>query len=231
MKTVEVRRIGDIGIVVMNRPERKNAMNAELLNALIDELEKLESAAVVITGAGGAFSSGADLSEAADRRPGQFNRLYELVSSFPIPTVAAVNGPCIGGGAELACACDLRVGTASAVFRFPGSKLGIPVGVARLPLLVGLSHAKDLLLTARTIGADEAFRIGLLNRVVADRDLEHEAVALAAAMASAPGAAQTKRLLDDASGLSARVRTENRALSRWQRRAEPPDTQEKAPRT
>lgn len=225
MKTVEVRRSGEIAIVAMNRPERKNAMNSQLLEDLISALEEMRSAsAVVITGNGGAFSSGADLSEAADRRPSQFNKLYDLVTAFVKPTVAAIQGPCIGGGAEVAAACDLRVGTPDVALRFPGALLGIPVGVARLPLLVGLSHAKDLLLTGRTVGADEAYRMGFLNRVVDARELEHEAVALATAVASAPGAGQTKRLLDEALGISARTRSENRALSRWQNK-------EKAPRT
>jgi enoyl-CoA hydratase/carnithine racemase len=185
---VRTRAIGDIGLVEMNRPERRNAMNTELLDHLVQSLLELKDE----------------------------SQVKATVTGFVKPTVAAIAGPCIGGGAELAAGCDLRVGTMSSAIRFPGASFGIPVGIARLPLLVGLSHAKDLLLTGRTVGAEEAFRIGFLNRVVDEAELEHEAVALASAMASAPGASQTKQLLDDASQLAARVSTENRALRRWQ---------------
>jgi enoyl-CoA hydratase/carnithine racemase len=218
--------MGEIGLLEMDRPDRRNAMNTQLLDELITRLLEMKNEAavkaVVITGAGGVFSSGADVSESVDAEAARlrmdlFCRLYETVTAFTKPTVAAIAGPCIGGGAEVAAACDLRVGTMSAVIRFPGAQFGIPVGFARLPLLVGLSHAKDLLLTARTIGAEEAFRMGFLNRVVDEGELEHEAVALASAMAAAPGATQTKKMLDDVSELTARVSTENRALKRWQR--------------
>ncbi|MGH2813148.1 MAG: enoyl-CoA hydratase/isomerase family protein, partial [Actinomycetota bacterium] len=147
---VETRLIGNVGLVQMNRPEKRNAMNSALLEALIGVLGDFRADssadAVVITGAGGAFSAGADTAEQTDpasalARVRLFNRLYEQVSGYPKPTVAAIDGPCIGGGAEVATACDLRVGTPRAVFRFPGAQLSIPVGAARLPLLVGLSHA------------------------------------------------------------------------------------------
>jgi enoyl-CoA hydratase/carnithine racemase len=224
---VETRLIGNVGLVQMNRPEKRNAMSSALLQALIGALGDFRADssadAVVITGEGGAFSAGADTAEQTDTagalaRVRLFNRLYEQVSGYPKPTVAAIDGPCIGGGAEVATACDLRVGTPRAVFRFPGAQLSIPVGAARLPLLVGLSHAKDLLLTARPATAQEALRMGLLNRLVERGELEHESVALAAAMAANPGAHQSKRLLAEASELSPRVSRESRALYRWQTR-------------
>ena len=223
---INEKRVGDIAIVEMNRPDVKNAMNSALLEELIASVRKVKddngAAAAVVTGSGGAFSSGADVAErvdgdAARKRMELFCELYEIVTAFPKPTVAAITGACIGGGAEVASACDLRVGTPAVAIRFPGALFGIPVGVARLPLLVGLSHAKDLLLTGRTIGAEEAYRMGFLNRVVDAGELEHEAVALASAMATAPGARVSKGLLDDAVGLSARTASENRALRRWQR--------------
>jgi enoyl-CoA hydratase/carnithine racemase len=227
MKEVVIARsIGEVGLVEMNRPEVRNAMNTELINDLIELLriqrDVPEIRAVVITGAAGVFSAGADVAERVDDAAARFRMelfcdLYHLVTTLPKPTVAAIAGPCIGGGAEVAAGCDLRVGTMSAAIRFPGAQFGIPVGFARLPLLVGLSHAKDLLLTARTIRAEEAFRMGFLNRVVDEGELEHEAVALASTMAAKAGAAQTKSLLDDVSALTARVSTENRALRRWQR--------------
>jgi enoyl-CoA hydratase len=223
---VNKSHIGDVAIVQMNRPEVKNAMNSALIAEVIATLRATKDAkdvtAVVITGSGKAFSSGADVAEQVDdegarRRMELFCELYEAVTAFPKPTVAAIEGPCIGGGAEVAAGCDLRVGTVSMALRFPGALFGIPVGVARLPLLIGLSHAKDLLLTGRTIGADEAYRMGFLNRLVDASELEHEAVALAASMAAASGVRVSKGLLDDAVGLSARTASENRALRRWQR--------------
>lgn len=238
---VRSRRFENVVVLEMNRPERRNAMDTRLLEALLEALRSAGAdssvGGVVLTGAGGAFSSGADVSEkavgaAAVRRMNLFCDLYETVTAFPKPSVAAIAGPCVGGGAETAAACDLRVGSPSASIRFPGAVFGIPVGTARLPLLVGLSHAKDLLMTSRTVGAEEAYRIGFLNRVVSESDLEHEAVAMAAAMAANPGAVLQKRLLDESSRLSHRVETENRHLNRWQ--AEAIETQtgrdgEKAP--
>ena len=150
---------------------------------------------------------------------GKFGALYELVATYPLPTVAAISGWCIGGGAELASACDLRVGTPSASIRFPGAAYGVPAGAARLPLLVGLSHAKDLLMTARTVGAEEAYRMGFLNRLVAEDQLLGESAALAVVMASNPGAITQKRALDEVNGVSERLYAENRALRRWQSEA------------
>lgn len=223
-----VRRYDEVAALVMNRPERRNAMDTAMLERLIwglgEQAGDAEVGAVVVTGAGGVFSSGVDVSEsAADNRMRLFCRLYELVTTFPKPTVAAIAGHCIGGGAELAAGCDLRVGSPSASIRFPGAQFGIPVGSARLPLLVGMSHAKDLLLTSRTVDAEEAHRMGFINRLVAEEELEHTAIALASAMASNPGASAQKRLLDEASGLTLRVLSENRGLLRWQQEALPPD--------
>lgn len=223
---VNLRRMERVAIIEMNRSQRRNAMNSSMLEALVAALKDLRydkgSTSLVLTGAGTAFSAGADTSERlaagdASARMRWFTTLYDLVTRFPKPTVAALPGPAVGGGAEVAAACDLRVGTGSAAFRFPGADFGIPVGSARLPLLVGLSHAKDLLLTGRTIGAEEAYRMGLLNRLVEPQELEHEAVALAEAMAARPGAAAQKRILDEVSGLTDRVWAENRKLAAWQR--------------
>lgn len=214
-----------ISIVTMNRTDRRNAMDTAMLEELIKELEASladGAMAVVVTGKDGVFSAGADVDERVDRqdalrRMKLFTRLYELVTGFPKPTVAAVAGHCIGGGAEVAAACDLRVGTASARIKFPGAQFGIPVGAARLPTLVGLSHAKDLLLTARTIEGEEAYRMGFLNRLVGEPELLDTATDLGRSIASNPGALEQKRRLDEAVDLRGRVLRENRALRRWQR--------------
>jgi enoyl-CoA hydratase/carnithine racemase len=222
---VRSRRFGPVAVVELHRPEVRHALNTELLRALIAALGALAAAndveAVVITGSGGCFSAGADVAEPigqgeAVTRMGLFGSLYELVATYPTPTVAAISGWCIGGGAEVAAACDLRVGAPSAAIRFPGAVFGVPAGAARLPALVGLSHAKDLLMTARTVRAEEAYRMGFLNRLVGEEELLAEAAALATAMAANPGAIVQKRALDEALGLSARMQAENRGLRRWQ---------------
>jgi enoyl-CoA hydratase/carnithine racemase len=224
---VLVRLVGDVAVVEMNRPDKRNAMDTALLEGLVRRLKEVASdtgaSAAVITGAGGAFSSGADLSESvsaqgAQRRMRLFAFVYEIVTGFSKPTVAAITGACVGGGAEVAAACDLRVGAPAAAIKFPGAQFGIPVGTARLEALVGLSHAKDLLMTSRTFKGEEAFRIGFFNRLIEDEQtLEPTAIELAASMATNPGSITQKRLLDEATGLTARVQKENRELVRWQR--------------
>lgn len=224
---------GPIATVRMIDPRRKNAMSTAMLTSLVTDLRTVASkasiSAVVVTGSDGVFSSGADVSEKVDHaqavaRMRLFCNLYELATRFPKPLIAAVSGPAIGGGAEVAAACDLRVGDPSARFRFPGGAFDIPIGSARLPLLIGLSHAKDLLLTTRMVEAQEAFRMGLLNRLVEPEDLEDVAVELAAQIASNPGATGQKRRLDHFSQLSSRVYAEDRELMRWQASATQPPT-------
>lgn len=227
-ETVRSRHLGRVAVVELHRPQVRNAMNSELLLSLIATLrsfaEDADTDAVVIAGAERCFSSGADISEDIGRedalaRMELFATLYALVATYPRPTVAAIAGWCIGGGAEVAAACDLRVGTPSASIRFPGAAYGVPAGSARLPLLIGLSHAKDLLMTARTVGAEEAYRMGFLNRLVAEEQLREEAAAAATMMAANPGALAQKRALDEVTGLSERLHAENRALRRWQSEA------------
>jgi enoyl-CoA hydratase/carnithine racemase len=227
-EVVRSRQFGRVAVVELHRPQVRHAMNTALLDGLIGALRSAARGggtdAVVVTGSDGCFSSGADVSEDIDRegaqaRMGRFGDLYELVATYPLPTVAAISGWCIGGGAELASACDLRVGTPTSSIRFPGAAYGVPAGAARLPLLVGLSHARDLLMTARSVGAEEAYRMGFLNRLVAEEQLLGEAEALAVVMASNPGAITQKRALDEAHGVSERLHAENRALRRWQSEA------------
>ncbi|MCA1840188.1 MAG: enoyl-CoA hydratase/isomerase family protein, partial [Actinobacteria bacterium] len=124
---------------------------------------------------------------------------------------------CIGAGAEVAAGCDQRVGTAGARIRFPGSVFGIPIGAARLPLLIGVSHAKDLLMTSRTIAGEEAYRIGLLNRLVSPEELLTQAIEIAAVMAGNVGSVGQKRLIDEYSDATLRTLKENRGLEAWQK--------------
>jgi enoyl-CoA hydratase/carnithine racemase len=170
----------------LERPEARNALTEEMVAGLRSALEHGATdeavAGIVVTGSGSAFCAGADLSqlgELPDRRRFRFDshRLTELVGlieRIEKPVVAAVNGVAVGLGVQLALACDLRVGAASARFAFTEGKLGLlPThgGVARLVKLVGLARARDLLLGSATIEAGEALALGLLTEVVPDEDL------------------------------------------------------------
>ena len=160
------------------------------------------------------LSAGADVKEELDeegkvRRMQLFADLYDAIVAFPKPTIAACHGDVVGGGAEIAIACDMRVGGANLRMRFPGAALGVPVGPARLVTLCGLAAAKYLLLSSRTVGADEALRLGLVNRVAPAAATEEAALELAAAVAAHPpeAVARLKRMLhewDDVEGRSAR---------------------------
>jgi enoyl-CoA hydratase/carnithine racemase len=178
---------GGVLTLRLDRPEARNALTDDMIAGLREALEEAArddaAAAVVITGTGKAFCAGADLSrfdEPPDARRYRFesHRLTELVGlieRIEKPVVAAVNGVAVGIGVQLALACDLRVGAASARFAFTEGRLGLlPThgGVARLVKLVGLARARDLLLGSATIDAAEALAAGLLTEVVPDDDLE-----------------------------------------------------------
>jgi enoyl-CoA hydratase/carnithine racemase len=171
---IEITDHAGTRVLRFNRPAARNAMNTALLEACLDGLADAAAdddvEAVVFTGAGGAFSAGADLREeldhdAAVRRIDLFCHVYEAVATFPKPTIAAIEGHCVGGGIEVAAATDIRVADPTASFRFPGATLGIAVGAAKLVGLVGLGTAKDLVLTSRTFGAEEAWRLGFVQRL------------------------------------------------------------------
>ncbi|HMG26311.1 MAG TPA: enoyl-CoA hydratase-related protein [Acidimicrobiia bacterium] len=171
-----------VGIATIDRPERRNALNADLCVELLGHLEATRDLrAVVITGAGDkAFCSGADLAArtADTAEPGgadtfrpAFDRLLDAIVDYPAPVLAALNGPAIGAGMQLAVACDLRVAAFSATFSIPAARLGVflsPPNVQRLAALVGQGAARDLLLAARTLDADEAAAVGLVQRRVPD---------------------------------------------------------------
>lgn len=175
----------------LNRPERRNALDHELLDALHDAVEGLDArAAVVASTDARAFCGGADLDLEDAARARLSERLYELyhrMTQAGTVLVAAVNGPAVGGGAQLAVACDLRVAGTGARFRFAGPGHGLAVGAWALPSLVGRGRAMDLCLTMRWVEAQEALRLGLVDRVA--EDPEAEALALATQIAELePGA-------------------------------------------
>ena len=148
-----------------------------------------------------------------------FADLYDEIVAFPKPTIAACHGDVVGGGAEIAIACDMRVGGANLRMRFPGAALGVPVGPARLVTLCGLAAAKYLLLSSRTVGADEALRLGLVNRVAPAAATEAAALELAAAVAAHPpeAVAQLKRMLHGWDDIEGRSKVEGVGQVDWAR--------------
>ncbi|MDD5503219.1 MAG: enoyl-CoA hydratase-related protein [Candidatus Thermoplasmatota archaeon] len=164
--------------ITINRPEALNALNRSLLSELNSVLDNVPTGvgAVIITGAGKAFVAGADISEMAIMTPKQAEEFAKLgqnvfskIANLPVPAIAAVNGYALGGGCELALACDIRIASEKAKFGQPEVGLGITPGFGatqRLPRIVGEAKAKELIFTGAIIDANEAFRIGLANKVV-----------------------------------------------------------------
>jgi enoyl-CoA hydratase/carnithine racemase len=180
-------------------PERRNALDHEILDALAEVLPQLdrgiETRCVVLTGAPPLFSAGYDIAGIPDQtfeRDAEalvahpFHAAMEAIAKHPWPTIAAINGHCLGGGLELAITCDLRVCAAGAKLGMPPAKLGLiygHTGLRKFLDTIGLSHTKELFLTGRNLEAERAERIGLVNQVVADAEIEETSVALAAAIA------------------------------------------------
>jgi enoyl-CoA hydratase/carnithine racemase len=196
---VSLRREGELAWLTLERPEVMNCLSfptLKRLRTLLAELrEDLSLRCLLVTGAGDkAFCAGADLKERKTmplERVPHFVRniraLMDDVEAMPQPTVAVINGFCFGGGTELALACDLRVAAAHAELGLTETALAILPGAGgtqRLPRLIGKSRAKDLILTARKLGAAEAERIGLVNRVARPGELVAAALELAAAIAA-----------------------------------------------
>jgi len=218
-----------VALLRLDRPEARNAINTKMLEEVLGHLaaarddERVRVLVLSSTDHMG-LSAGADVREQLDadgrvRRMELFARLYDELTAFPKPTVAACHGSCVGGGAEIAVACDLRVGGANLRLRFPGGALGVPVGPARLVSLCGLSVAKYLLLTAKDVSADEALRWGLVHRVAPAAATEEQALNLAAAIAEHPpeAVARLKRMLHDWDGVEERSRAEGEGQVEWQR--------------
>lgn len=193
METILYEEKEKIGFLTLNKPEVLNALDAQVLEEIdevLDRIEKENSIQVLIlTGAGRAFAAGADIGaqsvldmeggRAWGRRGSAIFRKLEL---FPIPTIAAVNGFALGGGCELAMACDMILASSKAKFGQPEVGLGITPGFSgtqRLPRLVGKVKAMELILTGEMIRADEALRIGLVNEVTEPEHLIERAQELA----------------------------------------------------
>jgi enoyl-CoA hydratase len=218
-----------VALLRLERPEARNAINTEMLDELLAHLETArgdtEVRVLVISSSDHlGLSAGADVREELDEqgrvhRMELFARLYDEITAFPKPTVAACHGSVVGGGAEIAVACDLRVGGSNLRMRFPGAELGVPVGPARLVTLCGLATAKYLLLTSRNVGADEALRMGLVHRVAPAAATEDAALELAAEVAAHPpeAVARLKAMLHRWDGVVERSADEGRGQVEWQR--------------
>jgi len=183
------RKEGGVGIVTFNNPERHNAVSLEMWEATTRMLKDFaadnEIRVVVLTGAGGkAFVSGADISKFGSERAtieavraynAKTDATYASIAEFPKPTIAMINGYCIGGGLGLATCCDLRIASDTSRFAVPAAKLGLGYGYSglkRLVDIVGPAFAKEIFYTARQFDAEEARIMGLVNRVVPAAELE-----------------------------------------------------------
>ncbi|MEO1658160.1 MAG: crotonase/enoyl-CoA hydratase family protein [Pseudomonadota bacterium] len=197
--TVSYETDGPVAVVTINRPERRNAVDNATAQALYDAFKAFDAdealSAAILTGAGGAFCAGADLRALAE---GEEKPVLEEGDYAPMgpsrlrlskPVIAAIEGPAVAGGLELALWADMRVAGRSAVFGVYCRRFGVPLidlGTIRLPRLIGQSRAADMILTGRPVDADEALSFGLANRVVDDGEALNAAKVLAHQIAAFP---------------------------------------------
>ncbi len=264
VRTEQTESGRSIHVLTLQRPAVRNALDTATLSALVDALDDADRdgdlAGLLVTGAGGHFSAGADLKEARPmagdqearptageleagsgtgdaatfaRRQELFAVAYEQLTTFRAPTVAAVEGYAVGGGAELAAACDLLVVARSAVLRFPGAVMGIPVGVARTVGRVGLSVARDWVLSAREVPAEEAHTTGFAQRLVADGEAVEAGLEwLELVAANDPATVELlKRQFLDQGGVRDRSARENDAIRAQARTGRLPSYTQDLPRT
>jgi enoyl-CoA hydratase len=193
MEFVTYEQESFIGVVTINRPKALNALNTEVLeslNKVMDTVDLGKTRALILTGAGiKSFVAGADISEmsllskAEGENFGKIgNDVFRKIETFPIPVIAAVNGFALGGGCELSLSCDIRICSENALFGQPEVGLGITPGFGgtqRLARIVGIGKAKEMIYTASNIKAEEAYRIGLVNKVCSAAELLNEAKKIA----------------------------------------------------
>lgn len=221
-----------IEVLRLNRPERRNALNSELLGALVTALRELEvdptvRVVVLSTTSVLALCAGIDVGEVLDheggiRRMEIFVAMYAALEALPVPLVCVCVGHCVGGGAELVTSADLRVGATNLGLRFVGARLGVPIGVARLVPLVGLSRAKELVFSGHVIRVEEAARVGLLARTAEPAQAEAVALDLAREVAahSASSVRRFKAMFREFEHSHERVARENEILREFQRRGD-----------
>lgn len=224
-----VDRQDDLLILTLNRPEKHNALSAELSHLIGSSVLGAEEdgiKVILITGAGDkAFCAGADMVEMsgvenrssnlppADQRKDAFTEIRKT----PLPIIAVINGYCFGGGALMALECDIRLASDTSSYRFPGAEYGLVVGASTLPRLVGAAKAKEWILTARKIDAEEARAEGLVNHLYPQQQLRQEAEAMAEIISGhSTDAIRKSKQVIDAATLDPEVRkieaTANRSL-------------------
>ena len=202
---IKLEKKGAVGILSIVRPEAMNALSRQLVDEMDQSIEQVladkEIRALILYGEKN-FAAGADIKDMVDCTPAQaeafvFSPTYDKLEALPIPTIAAMEGYALGGGLELALACDLRLAAENAMMGFPEIKLGIMPGAGgtiRAPRLVGPAKAKELIFTGAPVTAQEAWRIGLVNRVVPEGTVLAEAEKLAEKLARcAPVALRTAK--------------------------------------
>ncbi len=197
-ETLLVTAEDGIATIVINRPDKRNALNAVVRREIVDALDVFRTRndvrVIVFTGAGDrAFIAGADITEFADRTPVQQRvamegrRVFDEIAAYPKPTIAMINGYALGGGCELALACDIRIAARSAKLGQPEIRLGLLPGgggTQRLPRLVGSGRALRMILAGDAVSAEEAERIGLVDQVVDDSELRAGVTSLARQIAA-----------------------------------------------
>ncbi len=197
-ENIEYSVEGNIGVLTVNRPKALNALNFETLreisSLLSDEFQKGELRGLIITGAGKAFVAGADIAQMNQMDKEQFNEYVEFahevfsaIENGPCPVIAAVNGYALGGGCEFSLACDIRVASEKAMMGFPEVKLGLfPAwgGTQRATRILGPGKAKELIFTGEMIKAEDAHRIGLVEKVVPHDELMSSTMELANTIAA-----------------------------------------------
>jgi methylglutaconyl-CoA hydratase len=212
--TIQLAYEGSVATVTLNRPEKRNAISFDLIDDLLralDEVAKSDAIVLIVTGAGKAFCSGMDLENLKSllgRSPEQnlqdsrtMVKLFRAIYEFPKVTIAAVNGAAVAGGTGVALLCDFTLAVPEAKFGYTEVRIGFVPAIVSTFLLrqVGEKQARDLLLTGRLFGAEEAQRLGLVNEIVAPENLMTRARALAAALIeNSPASLRaTKKLLND----------------------------------
>lgn len=222
---------GRIAVMAINRPDKRNALNMASRKEIADVLDRLADdlsvSVLIVTGVGDrAFIAGSDLNELSRMSPLQVHQfantygqqLYHRLTKLDIPVIAMINGLCLGGGLEVAMACDIRIASETAKLGQPEIFLGITPGsgaTQRLPRLIGQGRAREMIFSGQSIPAEEAERIGLVNRVVPAERLETETIALAEQIAAqgraALGLAKRAMNMADEIGLSAGLAYESLA--------------------
>jgi enoyl-CoA hydratase/carnithine racemase len=218
----------NIAIISINRPESFNALNKEVVDSfakILEYIEKNEEIRAVVINSKGNFAAGADIKDMVEMNASEalefaFSQTFNKIADLEVPTIAAIDGYALGGGLELALACDLRIATDRSNLGLPEIKLGIFPGAGgciRLPWIIGYSKALEMILFGRNITAMEAYEIQLVNKVVGSDDLFNEAISWAKKLTNGPIFAQksAKKIMKEAMLSFARNTLMNLELQYW----------------